>query len=242
MPLQRAVARSGVPGDCPDTVLPRAHSVLAAVGRPGEEAYYLGAILDAFRSGGTKVSALVLTRGDADPPPGGGAKPASSPQAFEFEMASFVLRVTHRLMIDTPDGGLGEAPADARVRAVLDMIGQCSADLLLTADVGAVDSPVVDAVCAAGRTAGVPVLAWTLPADMAEKVLAAGGRGVPDRPVDEADFAIRVARKVQRRAMRAHRSQMEMEHAQIARLDVQGDREWLHWLVLPDRRAHTQGR
>jgi N-acetylglucosamine malate deacetylase 2 len=246
MPVGDAAAR---PGDAAGSGsgarsrggLPPARSVLAVVGRPGDEAYYLGAVLDAFRAGGTKVSALVFTSGKA-PPRGGSFGPAASARPFEFEVASFVLRVTHRLMIDYPDGGLDRVPVDERERRVVDMIRQSSADLLLTADPGAVDPLVVEAVCTAGRATGVPVLAWTLPADVAAEVRAAGGLGVPDDPVHDPDFELRIARRVQRRAMRAHRSQAEVEHAQIARLDVQGDREWLHWLVLPDRRMNTQGR
>jgi LmbE family N-acetylglucosaminyl deacetylase len=220
--------------------LPQVHSVLAVVGRPGDEAYYLGAILDFFRAAGTMVSALVFTSGRAAPHDGNPGSAAARP--FEFEVASFVLRVTHRLMIDYPDDGLDQVPAVERARRVLEMLRRSAADLLLTADPGAIDPLVVEAVCAAGRSAGVPVLAWTLPADVAAEVRTAGGLGVPDHPVDDPDFELRITRKVQRRAMRAHRSQAEVEHAQIARLDVQGDREWLHWLVLPDRRANTEGR
>jgi N-acetylglucosamine malate deacetylase 2 len=238
-----AAARPGASGGSgvrPCGVLPRAQSVLAVVGRPGDEAYCLGAVLDAFRAGGTKVSALVFTSGKAAPR-GGSFGTAASARPFEFEVASFVLRVTHRLMIDYPDGGLDQVPVVERMRRVVEMIRQSSADLLLTADPGAVDPLAVEAACAAGRATGVPVLAWTLPADVAAEVRAAGGLGMPDDPVRDPDFELRIARKVQRRAMRAHRSQAEMEHAQSIRLDVQGDREWLHWLEPPGRRLHTQG-
>lgn len=221
--------------DCPRTALPRAGSVLAVVGRPGDEAYYLGAVLDAFRAGGTKVSALVFTRGEAAPHEGS-ANPASIGPS-ELEVAALVLRATHRLLLGYRDGGLGEVPAAERTRHVIDMIARCSADLLLTAEAGTIDSLVIEATCAAGRAAGVPVLAWTLPADVATAVRAAGGRGAPDHPRPEPDFAVRLTRSTQRRAMRAHRSQAGLEHVQLARLDVQGDREWLHWLVPPEPAA-----
>jgi LmbE family N-acetylglucosaminyl deacetylase len=228
-------------GGRPRSGLPQARSVLAVAGRPGDEAYYLGALLDAFRASGTTVSALVFTGGTAAPHDGSlGA--AASARSIEFEVASFVLRVTHRLMIDYPDGGLGQVPAVELAGQVVEMIRRTSADLLLTADAGVADPSVVEAACTAGRATGVPVLAWTLPAGVSAEVRAAGGRGVPDHPAGETDFEVRIARKVQRRAMRAHRRQSEVEHAQLARLDVQGDREWLRWLVLPDRLAHTQGR
>jgi hypothetical protein len=60
---------------------------------------------------------------------------------------------------------------------------------------------------------------------VAAAVRAAGGLGVPHDPIRDPDFELRIVRNVQRRAMRAHRSQAEVEHAQIIRLDVQGDRE-----------------
>lgn len=226
------------------TGLPQARSVLAVVGRPGDEAYYLGAVLDAFRAGGTQVSALVFTGGTGGRPVRReeGSGPTASARPIEFEFASLVLRVTHRLMIDYPDGRLDQVPAADRMRQVLEMIQLCSADLLLTADAGAVDPLAVDATCAAGRATGVPVLAWTLPAGVAAEVRAVGGLGLPDHPAHQTDFEVRVVRKVQRRAMRAYRSNPRVENAQLVRLELQGDREWLHWLMLPDRRGHTEGR
>jgi LmbE family N-acetylglucosaminyl deacetylase len=187
------------------------------------------------------VSTLVFTQGEAAPH-NGTSRLAPPTRPFEFEMSSLVLRVTHRLMIDYPDGGLGAVPETERVRQVTDMIQRCSADLLLTAEAATVDPLVIETTCAAGRTAGIPVLAWTLPARVAEEVRAAGGRSVPVHPRTRTDFALRVSRKVQRRAMQAHRSQATVEAAQAARLDVQGDREWLRWLVLPGLPAHIQGR
>jgi LmbE family N-acetylglucosaminyl deacetylase len=243
MPIDRPEARSDASGARPRTGLPQARSVLAVVGRPGDEAYYLGAVLDAFRAGGTQVSALAFTGGTGGKAARREAISASAAaQPIEFEVASLVLRVTHRLMIDYPDGGLDQVSTEERVGQVLEMIQRCSADLLLTADAGAVDPLAVDAACDAGRAAGVPVLAWTLPAGVAAEVRAAGGLGVPDFPTDETDFEVRVVRKAQRRAMRAYRSRPWVENAQLVRLELQGDREWLHWLVLPDRRGHTQGR
>jgi hypothetical protein len=85
------------------------------------------------------------------------------------------------------------------------------------------------------------VLAWTLPADVAADVRAAGGSGVPNHPGSAMDFAVQVSRRAQLRAIRAHRSLAAAEPAQRIRLDVQGDQEWLHWLVIPSRGVRTQG-
>ncbi|HEX6472123.1 MAG TPA: PIG-L family deacetylase [Streptosporangiaceae bacterium] len=214
--------------------LPDARSVLAVVGRPGDEATYLGALLDAFRAGGTEVSALALTTGEVAP--GQGGSESRSPtvnHSSEFEVSALVLRVTHRLMADYPDGGLAAIPAHERVRGIVGMIRRCSADLLLTADSAGVDPLVLETTCAAGRAEGVPVLAWTLPAGVADEVRAAGGLGVPDHPLWRADLMLKVSRRAQRRAMRAHRSLGDASPAHLVRLDVQGDREWLRWLVLP---------
>jgi hypothetical protein len=49
------------------TTLPKARSVLAVVARPGDEASYLGAVLDTFRAQGCTVSILAFTCGDASP-------------------------------------------------------------------------------------------------------------------------------------------------------------------------------
>jgi LmbE family N-acetylglucosaminyl deacetylase len=214
--------------------LPDARSVLAVVGRPGDEATYLGALLDAFRAGGTEVSALALTTGEAGSGPSvGGSRSPVGNHLSEFEVSALVLRATHRQMADYPVGGLAAIPPDERVLGVVSMIRRCSADLLLTAESAGADPLVIETTCAAGRMEGVPVLAWTLPSGVADEVRAAGGLGVPDHPLWRADLMLRVSRRAQRRAIQAHRSLRDASPAHLVRLDVQGDREWLRWLVLP---------
>ena len=47
--------------------LPRAHSVLVVLARPGQESADLGGLLYAFRRAGTGLALLCLTRGEASP-------------------------------------------------------------------------------------------------------------------------------------------------------------------------------
>lgn len=56
--------------------------------------------------------------------------------------------------------------------------------------------------------------------------------GDPHRRID---VDLRVTRKVQECAIRAHHSQAPAERAQRSRLAVQDDHEWLRWLVPPGR-------
>jgi CBS domain-containing protein/LmbE family N-acetylglucosaminyl deacetylase len=213
--------------------------VLAVVARPGDESYYLGAILDSFRAQETKVSALVFSMGEASPY-NSSLDRLESVRPFEFELATFVLRASYRLLIDYPDGGLARVPLAERVERVTRMIRECAADLLLVVDGAAADHAVVEAAYAAGRAAGIPVLAWTLPADVADAVRASGGLAVAGCPRPEIDFAVQVSRKVQQRAMSAHRSQAAGADAHAARFGVQGDREWLRWLVPRPERTYPR--
>jgi LmbE family N-acetylglucosaminyl deacetylase len=240
-PVDGSAPRSSAPDNRPRTKLPQAGSVLAVAARPGDESYYLGAVLDDFHARGTKVSALVFSLGEASPynTPAGRLRAVRS---FEFELAAFVLRVTHRLLVDYPDGGLDKVPEAERVHRVTEMIRKCNADLLLTLDDGPAEHLVCETVCAAGRATGIPVLGWTLPADVAGAVRETGGLMVPSRRPDEIDFAVHVSRTVQRRAMRAHHSQAAAEATEAIRLEQQGDREWLRWLVSPEQNAQLQGR
>jgi hypothetical protein len=64
----------------------------------------------------------------------------------------------------------------------------------------------------AGRRAGLPVLAWTLPAAVAARLSAETGRGFAGQPPGRIDLCLRVSRR---------------------RLQLLGECEHLRWLVPP---------
>ncbi|MDN3358268.1 PIG-L family deacetylase [Actinomadura sp. DC4] len=212
------------------TALPEARSVLAVVARPGDEACYLGAVLDAFRRGGSQVSVLAFSRGD-ESPYNDSMEQLEVIRPFELDRAASALRAVHCLLADYPEAEMRRLPTAQLAERVIRMIGEWSVDLILTVDGRVVDRTAACVACQAGREAAVPVLGWTLPHEVAKVVREATGLSVTGDAGTRIDFELRVARTIQRYAMSAHVSQAGGCGTQLARLEVQGDREWLRWLV-----------
>jgi N-acetylglucosamine malate deacetylase 2 len=231
-----AGARAGALGR-PGTALPAARSVLAVVARPGDEACYLGAVLDAFRGRGSQVNVLAFSRGDSSPY-NDSMERLGSIRPFEFDAAASALRAAHCLLADYPEAELRRLPIARLAERVIRMIREWDVDLLLTVDGRLGDRTAANVACRAGRELAVPVLGWTLPHEVARSVREATGLCVSGDADRRIDFELRVRRTVQRYAMRAHCSQVQGDSTQFARLTVQGDREWLRWLApVPDAAA-----
>ncbi|MFF5209624.1 PIG-L deacetylase family protein [Streptosporangium sp. NPDC000396] len=206
-----------------DDRLPKARHVLAVVAHPGEEAATLGAVLEGFLRDGAQISVLILTRGEASPY-NSTTERLASVRPCETQVSASVLGVSHVVMADFPDGLLDQIPLRRLAECVTRAVTEFGADLLLTIDpIGAEDCPgdewAAHAAAYAGRILGIPVLAWTLPAAPARLL----GYDNPARP----DICVNVDRTVQKRAMRAHRSQEDGQSRHRRRLDLQGDHEWL---------------
>jgi LmbE family N-acetylglucosaminyl deacetylase len=210
--------------------LPEAGSVLAVVARPGDEACYLGAVLDAFRCAGSELSVLAFSRGDASPY-NDSMEHLSTIRPFEFDAAASTLRAVHCLLADYPEAELRRLPVARLAERVMRMVREWRADLILTVDGRLGDRTAACVACHAGRELSVPVLAWTLPHEVAKSVREITGLSVTGDAGLRIDFELRVNRTIQRCAMRAHRSQSGGDGTHLARLDVQGDHEWLRWLV-----------
>lgn len=221
----------------PRTVLPAAKSVLAVVARPGDEACYLGAVLEIFGRQGSELGVLAFTRGDASPYDES-LQRLESIRLLELGAAASALRATHRIVVDYLESDLRRLPIERLAEHVARMIREWDVDLIVTVDGRLADRAAAAAACHAGREHDVPVLAWTLPHEIARLVMNAGGLMVTGDAERRIDFELRVHRKVQRSAMRAQRSRRRGDGAQLARLSVQGDREWLRWLVP----AHAEAR
>jgi N-acetylglucosamine malate deacetylase 2 len=86
---------------------------------------------------------------------------------------------------------------------------------------------------AAGRQAGLPVLAWALPAAVVGRLAAETGQDFAGQPPDLIDLCVRVSRTRQRRAALLHASQISPASVLWRRLQLQGDCEHLRWLVPP---------
>jgi N-acetylglucosamine malate deacetylase 2 len=85
----------------------------------------------------------------------------------------------------------------------------------------------------AGRRAGLPVLAWTLPAAVAARLSAETGQGFAGQPPGRIDLCVRVSRRRQRRAALLHATQISPAAVLWRRLELLGECEHLRWLVPP---------
>jgi LmbE family N-acetylglucosaminyl deacetylase len=218
------------------TALPMARSVLSVVARPGDESWYLGAILDAFHAQGSRLSVLSFTRGERS-----GFNDSlhrlESIRLWEFEAAAFALGADHCTMADYPDKGLSRFPIEQLTEHVTREIRERKVDLLLTIDGRLTERIAPHAAVRAGRECGIPVLAWTLPHGVAQAVRRVAGLAVTGDPYHRIDLEVPVRRQRQWQATGEHHSQAAGDSVQRARLAVQGDREWLRWLVPPDIRT-----
>lgn len=210
--------------------LPETESVLAVVARPGDEASYLGAVLDAFRRAGSDVSVLALSRGDASPY-NDSMEPLREVRPFEFDAATSALRAVHCMLADYPEAELRRLPIARLAERVTRAVREWAVDLLVTVDGRLGDRTAACVACQAGRELDIPVLAWTLPHEVARHVRDATGLCVAGDAGLRIDFELSVRRTTQKYAMRAHYSQSRGAGTQLARLALQGDREWLRWLV-----------
>jgi N-acetylglucosamine malate deacetylase 2 len=85
----------------------------------------------------------------------------------------------------------------------------------------------------AGQRAGLPVLAWTLPATVAIQLRAETGQDFTGQQADRIDLCVRVSRDRQRRAALLHASQVSPTAVLWRRLQLQGECEHLRWLIPP---------
>ncbi len=75
------------------------------------------------------------------------------------------------------------------------------------------------------------MLAWALPAGIADRLRAETGQPFAGQAAGRLDFAIRVSRTRQRQAALLHASQLSPAAPLWRRLELQGDIEHLRWLV-----------
>jgi LmbE family N-acetylglucosaminyl deacetylase len=222
-----------ISGPVPARALPWTRNILAVIARPGQESADLGALLYAFRRRGARLALLCLTRGEASPLNSTCAR-LETIRPWELQVAASLLGVSSLTVSDYPDGGLRLAPVPELTERVRRAIRGHAPDLLLVVDPAAVGDPddawAAKAACLAAESAGLPVLARTLPGARSGWVAALG-----------ADAA--AARAIQRSAVAAHVSQSAAGPQVLRRLDLLGSRERLRWLVppAPDSRAAPMG-
>ncbi|HQU25500.1 MAG TPA: PIG-L family deacetylase [Acidimicrobiales bacterium] len=222
---------AGAPGDG----LPAATSVLAVCAHPDDESFGLGAVLTRFAVSGARVSMLCFTQGEASTL-GLTDRPLGEVRREELAEAAAVLGVARVELLDYPDGGLPKVPLERLARNVATAADEVAADLLVVFDEGGITGHPdhVRATEAALEGAPLtPVLAWSLPREVADALNAEFGAGFVGRGADGVDLRLNVDRGIQRLAIACHASQATDNPVLRRRLELQGDAETLRWLRPP---------
>lgn len=227
----------------PGSPLPDWSSVLAVVAHPDDESFGLGAVLDGFRRTGAALAVLCLTRGEGSTIHGV-AGDLTTLRAAELREAARVLGADTAILREHPDGSLG-GRVDDLARDVVETATQVGASGLLVFDPsGVTGHPDHAAATAAALRAAeeldLPVLAWTLPAHVADQLndeLDASFRG---HGADDIDLVVRVDRERQRLASLAHASQAVPSSVLWRRLELLGAVEHLRWLRRTTSTGHQR--
>ena len=221
----------------PGSDLPRWRQVLAGVAHPDDESFGLGAIADRFTVGGAAVHVLCFTRGGASTLNENDAD-LRHERAQELCAAAAELGIASVTLLDYADGQLSAVPRGELAAHTARLAGSLGADgLLVFDDTGITSHPDHQAATRAAQDAaeasGLPVLAWSLPAAIADRLRQETGEAFAGQPPGRLDLCIRVERARQRRAALMHASQISPNAVVWRRLQLQGDCEHLRWLVRP---------
>ncbi len=213
------------------TRLPGWGHVLVVVAHPDDESFALGAVIDALVAARATVSVLCLTRGEASTLRGVPGDLAVV-RARELERAGAALGVAETMLRDHPDGRLADVPPDRLAAEVEQQARKSDVDGLLVLDPSGVTghpdhAAATRAALTAAAALGVPVLAWTLPEDVAARLRAETSLPVTGHPPDEVDVVLPVSRTRQRVAVAAHASQALPGSVLWRRLELLGDHEHL---------------
>lgn len=210
--------------------------VLVVVAHPDDESFELGAVVDAFTAAGSEVNVLCLTEGDAAA--GQGAAPSRA-RRDQLAAASRALGVAGATMHHHPDGDLGNVCRHRLAGEVVDEAGEHRAEGLLVIDPGDVtDCRDHGAATAAALLAAdvleLPVLAWTIPAQVAAQLNEElGVSAFAGSPPDEIDITVVVDRVHQMQASKAQHRLAVPSSWLWRRMELLGDHEHLRWLRPP---------
>ena len=207
------------------------------IAHPDDESFGLGAVIDQLTAAGAAVHILCYTHG--------GASTLNETQAdlhqargAELRQAAAELGAAGITLLDYPDGGLAGIPAGELAGHAAAAAARVSArGVLVFDDTGITGHPdhkaATSAAVRAGRQAGLPVLAWTLPAAVAARLSAETGQDFSGQPPGRIDLRLRVSRQRQRRAALLPATQISPGAVLWRRLQLLGECEHLRWLVPP---------
>ena len=213
--------------------LPPWRSVLAVVAHPDDESFGLGAVLSTFTAT-AHVCVLCFTHGEASTIHGV-AGDLHDVRDAELRRAAEALGLHAVRLLDYPDGRVAEVPRDDLAAEVAATAQATHATGLLVFDPSGVTShpdhrAATAAAQAAAATLGLPVLAWTLPEDIAQRLNTEFGTSFIGHPPSAIDLQVSVDREQQRAAAACHRSQAIPTSVLWRRLALLGSDEYLRWV------------
>jgi N-acetylglucosamine malate deacetylase 2 len=240
VPGQDGTAQQPAPGARADRlgrVLPGWAQVLVVVAHPDDESFGLGAIISQMTATGAAAHILCYTHGEASTLNQNRADLDTEREA-ELRHASTQLAAASVTLLGYPDGGLAAIPPAALAGHAAELAARHRPDgLLAFDDTGITSHPdhqaATRAAVLAATATGLPVLAWALPAAVADRLRAETGQPFTGQPSGRLDLCVRVDRTRQRRAALAHASQISPSAVIWRRWQLQGDREHLRWLLPP---------
>jgi len=214
--------------------LPAWREVLVVVAHPDDESFGLGAVIDTLVSHGTGVAVLCLTHGEASTLHGSPGDLATLREA-ELATAAAALGCTEAILRDHPDGALGEVLEAALVDDIVTVARRRGSEALLVFDPSGVTghpdhAAAGRAAVAAARVGSLPVLAWTLPVEVAARLNLEHGGSFTGHHPEEVDLVLEVDRTRQLVAVRAHASQAVPSSVLWRRLELLGGFEHLRWV------------
>jgi LmbE family N-acetylglucosaminyl deacetylase len=217
----------------PSRALPGFRRVLAVGAHPDDESFGLGAVLDTLIAHGTQVWLLSFTRGEASTL--GNELSLAEVRARELADAATELGAAGVRLLAYADGSLDRAPAEELAKHVRVFADQTAAEALLVFDSGGITGhpdhrQATRAARLAAETLGIPVLAWAIPSEVADRLNGEFGTAFTGVASEEVDFSLHVDRTRQVAAIARHRSQSADNPVLWRRLQLLGDTEWLRYL------------
>jgi N-acetylglucosamine malate deacetylase 2 len=212
-------------------------SVVAVCAHPDDESFGLGAVIASLAAAGTSTAVLSFTHGEASTlhqTPGD----LRDVRAAELAAAAGALTVSNVRLLEHADGNLDRVDLDILVDDVVRYVHTVGAHGLLVFDLGGITGHrdhqrATEAAMRAGESLDLPVIAWSIPASVADSLNAAFGTRFAGRSESEIDVVLRVDRSMQHRAIALHASQAAHNPVLWRRLELMGDTEWLRWLRVP---------
>ena len=213
-------------------VLPPWSAVLAVVAHPDDESFGLGAVLSAFAAAGARTAVLCLTHGEASSLHGVPGD-LHRIRAAELAAAGDALGVASTTLLGHPDGGLSSVDLTQLTAEVADKAHD--ADGMLVFDPSGVTGhpdhvAATRAALGAADRLDLPVLAWTVPAVVADALNAERGTTFTGHGPDDVDLVVPVDRGRQLTAAAAHASQALPTSVLWRRLELLGECEHLRLL------------